>query len=169
MATIQEELDLAFTEVGTQFKSVRTLAGLLASLSTNDKSSLVAAINEVNAKTAGAGAQIDDTTPRTTTVYSSSKTEAAIASATAALKVDILGGAGPTVDTLKELADLLAGSSSDVAALTTALGNRVRFDAAQSLTAPQKIQANANIGSVSLVQMGDPAHSYRDVLLAALT
>lgn len=168
MATIQEELDLAFVEVGTQFKSVRALAGLLASLSTTDKSSLVAAINEVNAKTAGAGAQIDDTTARTTTVYSSSKTDAQITSATNALKADILGGAGPTVDTLKELADLLAGSSSDVAALTTALGNRVRFDAAQSLNATQKTQANENIGSVSLVQFGDPAHSYRDVLLAAL-
>lgn len=169
MATTQEELDLAFTRVGTEFKSVRTLAGLLANLTTTDKASLVAAINEVNAKTAGAGAQIDDVTPRTTTVYSSSKTESAIASATAALKADILGGAGPTVDTLKELADLLAGSTSDVAALTTALGNRVRFDAAQSLTAPQKVQANSNIGSVSLVQFGDPAHSYRDTFLAALT
>lgn len=168
MATTQEELDLAFVEVGTQFKSVRTLAGQLSSLSTTDKASLVAAINEVNAKTAGAGAQIDDTTPRTTTVYSSSKTEAAITAASDALKADILGGAGPTVDTLKELADLLAGSSSDVAALTTALGNRVRFDAAQSLTAPQKAQANTNIGSVSLVQLGDPAHSYKNVLLAAL-
>ena len=169
MGTTQEELDLAFVEVGTQFKSVRALAGQLASLSTTDKASLVAAINEVNAKTAGAGAQIDDSTPRTTTVYSSSKVEAAITSASNALKADILGGAGPTVDTLKELADLLAGSSSDVAALTTALGNRVRFDAAQSLTAPQKAQANSNIGSVSLVQFGDPTHSYRDVLLAALS
>lgn len=168
MATTQEELDLAFVEVGTQFKSIRTLAGLLASLSTSDKSSLVAAINEVNAKTAGAGAQIDDVTARTTTVYSSSRTEDRLTAATAALKADILGGAGPTVDTLKELADLLATSGSDVAALTTALGNRVRFDAAQSLTAPQKVQANTNIGSVSLVQFGDPAHSYRDTLLAAL-
>lgn len=169
MATTQEELDLAFLEVGTQFKAVRTLIGLLSSLTTAEKTSLVAAINEVNAKTAGAGAQIDDTAPHSTTVYSSSKVEGAIASASNALKADILGGAGPTVDTLKELADLLAGSSSDVAALTTALGNRVRFDASQSLTEPQKVQANANIGSISLVQFGDPAHSYRDVLLAALT
>ena len=172
MATTQEELDLAFVEVGTQFKSVRTLAGQLASLSTTDKVSLVAAINEVNAKTAGAGAQIDDTTPRTTTVYSSSKVEAAIASASNALKADILGGAGPTVDTLKEIADLLASSDIEddnaIAALTTALGNRVRFDTAQTLTAGEKVQANANIGSVSLAQFGDPAHSYRDAFLAAL-
>jgi hypothetical protein len=168
MATTQEELDLAFVEVGTQFKQLRALAGLLASLSTTDKSSLVAAINEVNSKTSSAGAQIDDVTARTTTVYSSSRTEARITAATAALKTDILGGAGPTVDTLKEIADILASSGSDVAALTTALGNRVRFDAAQTLDATQKSQANANIGSVSLVQFGDPTHSYRNVLLAAL-
>lgn len=172
MATTQEELDLAFLETGTQFKAVRALIGLLASLTTTEKTNLVAAINEVNAKTAGAGAQIDDVTARTTTVYSSSKVVQAIEDARAALKTEILGGAGSTVDTLKEIADLLASSDINddnaIAALTTALGNRVRFDAAQTLTAGEKVQANANIGSVSLVQFGDPAHSYRDVLLAAL-
>lgn len=172
MATTQAELDQAFVEVGTQIKATRTLVGLLASLTTTEKSNLVAAINEVNAKTAGAGAQIDDVTARTTTVYSSSRTDAQIATARAALKAEILGGAGATVDTLQEIATLLANSDIDddnaIAALTTALGNRVRFDAAQTLTAPQKVQANDNIGSVSLVQFGDPAHSYRDVLLGAL-
>lgn len=172
MATTQEELDLAFLETGTQFKALRTLIGLLASLTTTEKTNLVAAINEVNAKTAGAGAQIDDATARTTTVYSSTRTEEVIALAMAGVKSDILGGAGPTVDTLKEIADLLASSDIDddnaIAALTTALGNRLRFDAAQTLTAPQKVQGNANLGSVSLAQFGDPAHSYRDVLLGAL-
>jgi len=172
MASTQEELDLVMVEIGTQFKNDRTIMGLLASLSTTDKTNLVAAINEVNAKTAGAGAQIDDTTARTTTVYSSTKTDSQIADARAALKTEILGGAGPTVDTLKEIADLLTSSDTAddnaIAALTTALGNRVRFDAAQTLTAGEKVQANANIGSVSLVQFGDPAHSYRDVFLAAL-
>lgn len=72
------------------------------------------------------------------------------------------------MDTLKEIADILASSGSDVAALTTALGKRVRFDAAQTLTAPEKVQVNANIGSVSLAQFGDPAATYRDVFLAAL-
>lgn len=168
MATTQEELDLAFLETGTQFKGIRTLLGLLSSLTTSDKTNLVAAINEINAKTAGAGAQIDDVTARTTTVYSSSRTDARITEATAALKTEILGGAGPTVDTLKEIADILVSSGSDVTALTAALGKRVRFDAAQTLTAGEKSQANANIGSVSRAEFGDPAHSYRDVLLAAL-
>lgn len=168
MATTEAEIKLFATEVGTQIKGLRTLMGLLSNLTTTDKTSLIAAINEVNAKTAGAGAQIDDVTARTTTVYSSSRTEARITEATAALKSDILGGAGPTVDTLKEIADILTSSGSDVAALTTALSKRVRFDAAQTLTAPEKVQVNANIGSVSLAQFGDPAATYRDVFLAAL-
>lgn len=172
MATTQDELDLAFVEVGTQFKSLKTLIGLLASLSTTDKSSIISAINEVNAKTASAGAAIDDTTARSSTVYSSTKTDAQITSATAALKADILGGAGPTVDTLKEIADLLtsvdATDDSVVAALTTVVAGKLAFDGAQTLTAPQKVQVNTNAGSVSLVQFGDPAHSYKTVLLAAL-
>lgn len=168
MATTEAEIKLFATEVGTQIKGLRTLMGLLSNLTTTDKTNLIAAINEVNAKTAGAGAQIDDVTARTTTVYSSSRTEARITEATAALKSDILGGAGPTVDTLKEIADILASSGSDVAALTTALSKRVRFDAAQTLTAPEKVQVNTNIGSVSLAQFGDPAATYRDVFLAAL-
>lgn len=172
MATTQEELDLVFVEIGSQFKLDRAVMGLLASLSTTDKTNLVAAINEVNAKTAGAGAQIDDVTARTTTVYSSSKTDSQIAAARASLKTEILGGAGPTVDTLKEIADLLVASDLNddnaLAALTTAVGNRIRFDASQTLSAPEKVQANANLGSVSLVQFGDPAHSYKNVFTAAL-
>jgi hypothetical protein len=172
MATTEAEVKLAFTEVGTQIKNTRALIGLLSGLTTTEKSSLVAAINEINAKTAGAGAQIDDTTPRSTTVYSSSKFVSELSEALASLKDEILGGAGTTVDTLQEIATLLTNSNIDddnaIAALTTALGNRVRFDASQTLTAQQKIQANANIGSVSLAQFGDPAATYRDVFLAAL-
>lgn len=172
MASIQDEIDLAFVETGSQLKQLRALTGLLASLTTSTKNSLVDAINEVNAKTASAGAAIDDSTARTTTVYSSSKVVSAISDARASLKAEILGGAGATVDTLKEIADLLASSDLDddtaISALTTGLGNRVRFDAAQTLTAAQKAQANANIGAVSLVQLGDPTHSYKAVLVAAL-
>lgn len=172
MASMQSELELAFTDVGTNIKATKALIGLLASLSTTDKTNLVAAINEVNSKTAAAGAQINDVTPSSTTAYSSNKTDAQIASSRAALKTEILGGAGTTVDTLKEIADLLTASDLNddnaLAALTTAVGNRIRFDAAQTLTDVQKAQANTNAGSVSLVQLGDPARNYRTVLATAL-
>ena len=172
MATTEAEIKLLATEMGTQIKAVKALLGVLGSLTTTEKASLVLAINEVNAKTAGAGAQIDDATPRTTTVYSSSKTDTQIAEARAALKAELLGGAGAAFDSLKELADLITASDIDddaaLAALMTAVGNRVRFDAVQTLTGPQKVQANTNMGSVSLAQFGDPAATYRDVFLAAL-
>ena len=40
------------------------------------------------------------------------------------------------------------------------MGNRLRFDAAQVLTAPQKVQANTNLGSVSLVDFGSTTTDY---------
>ena len=172
MATTQEELDLAFVEIGTQFKLDRTQMGLLSSLTTSQKSSLVAAINELKASIAGAGAVINDNAASTSAVYSSSKTDSQIATARSELKSEILGGASAAYDTLQELVTYFNGLDSandaDVASLITQMGNRLRFDAAQTLTAPQKVQGNANLGSVSLVQFGDPAHSYRTVLLAAL-
>lgn len=172
MATTQEELDLAFVEVGTQFKQVKTLIGVLANLTTTEKSNLVGAISEVKNALANAGATINDAAASTTTVYSSSKTVTEINNRAASLKTEILGGAGTTIDTLKEIADLLVASDladdNALAALTTAVGNRARFDAAQTLTAPQKAQVNLNIGSLSLADFGDPAHSYKTVLLNAL-
>lgn len=79
----------------------------------------------------------------------------------------IIGGASATYDTLKKIEDklapILAGANSAydtfaelyayiqsdqtaAAAVTTALSNRLRFDAAQVLTAQQQDQARSNIG-----------------------
>jgi hypothetical protein len=172
MSTIQEELDLAFLEVGTQFNNIRGIIGSLANLTTTQKSSLVDAINELRQGQAQAGAQINDTTPGNATVFSSAMTVIQIIAAKDDLRNELLGGAGPTIDTLKEIADLLIASDLNddnaLAGLTTALGNRLRVDAPQTLDAAQKAQGNTNLGSVSLAQFGDPAHSYRNVLLAAM-
>lgn len=172
MATTQEELDLAFTEVGTEFKNVRALIGALGSLTTADKTTLISAINEINSKISSAGATINDTTATSSTVYSATKTALEIEARAASLKSEILGSAGPTVDTLKEIADLLTQTDIDndsvVAALTTAVANRLRYDAPQALTLEQQAQANTNLGSVSKAQFGDPAHSYQTVFLNAL-
>lgn len=147
------------TRVGTEFKAVRASIGTLASLTTADKTSVVNAINEVKTAVGGAGAQINDSVTNTSTTWSGSKTNSTITSATAAIKADILGGAGPTIDTLKEIADLLTasdvGDDAALATLTTAVGNRVRYDAAQTLSGPQQAQALTNIGAVSAVDVGD--------------
>lgn len=172
MATTQEEIDLAMTEIGTQFKLDRAAMGVLSSLTTTQKGSLVAAINELKASIAGAGAVINDAAASTSSVYSSSKTDSQIATSRSELKAELLGGASAAYDTLQELVVYFEGLDTEndaaIAALVTSMGNRLRFDAAQTLTAPQKVQGNDNLGSVSLVAFGDPAHSYRTVLLAAL-
>lgn len=165
MATLQVRLSDLATRISTEVKALRTLlngnAADNSALITTTKTNLVAAINEVKAQAnslaASGGATINDASSASTTqTYSITKILTEIAEARAAVKAEILGGAGAAFDTLKELEDALAGSAGELTALTTALGNRVRFDAAQALTAPQKAQANTNMGSLSLVQSGDP-------------
>ncbi|MGI5222155.1 hypothetical protein [Nocardia sp. CA-290969] len=66
MSLVTQLSDLA-TRVGTEFKAVRTTIGSLASLSTTDKTNIVAAINEVAAG-GGAGGPVtsEDITDSTT-------------------------------------------------------------------------------------------------------
>lgn len=53
-----------------------------------------------------------------------------------------------TLDTLNELATALGDDPAFATTVSTALGNRLRFDAAQTLSGGQKTQAQANIGLV---------------------
>lgn len=177
MATLQVRLQDLATRISTEVKSLRTLlngnAADNSALITTAKGNLVAAINEVKAQAnslaASGGATINDAaTTSASQTYSINKINTSIAEARAAVKAEILGGAGAAYDTLKELEDLFASTGADLSALTTALGNRVRFDAAQSLTAPQKVTANANMGSLSLVQSGDPDTNLVSVFEAGL-
>jgi len=96
---------------------------------------------------AGGGAAINDaSTTSTTTTWSAQKSTAAIAQ----VKTDILGGASAAYDTLLELQNIIVTDESTAAALATAVNNRVRFDASQTLTTPQMLQACTNLG------IGDP-------------
>lgn len=69
-------------------------------------------------------------------------TPADIAAAIAALQ----GGASSALDTLNELAAALGDDPDFAATIAAALGERVRHDAAQVLTATQQGRARANIG-----------------------
>jgi len=133
----------AITRMATEFKTIRALTGALTSLNTTDKTSLVAAINEIKTASLNAGAQINDTTAGTGTVYSSSKTEAHVAERIAAL----VASSPALLDTLDEIAAAIGDDPNFAATMTAALGNRVRVDAAQTLTGAQQIQARANIGA----------------------
>lgn len=153
--SLQTRLAELITAIGTDINALLTTRGTMASLTTTDKTNLVAALNEVKViadSAAGGGAAINDAVTATDTTWSSSKISDSIGAAITAL----VDGAPDLLNTLKELADELSDQDSVAAALTTAVANRVRFDAAQSLDAPQKVQGNANLGSLSLLQAGDP-------------
>ena len=93
--------------------------------------------------------EISDSATGTGTTWSSSKISSELTNAKQAVKNDLLGGAGTAYDTLKELADLITTNASSIEALEALAAGHVRFNAAQSLTDAQKIQARSNIGAAS--------------------
>lgn len=144
------QLQSLITRLGTEFKAVRNSVGPLVNLTTDNKSSIVLAINELDAAIASFSG-INDAAVSTGTSYSSQKTVDLLV----ALKAEILGGAGAAFDTLQELKALIDAEGGELDALVTAVGNRVRFDAAQTLDTTQKAQALANIGAISAADVGD--------------
>ena len=149
--------------VAQEFNDVRAKAGNLANLTTSDKSNLVAAINELKAAVVATSA-IDDAQVSTATTYSSTKIVALLD----ALKTEILGGADAAYDTLVEIQQLLQNGTSGLDALLAAVNNRVRFDAAQTLTAPEQAQARSNIGAVAASDVGDTDTDFVAVFEGAL-
>lgn len=108
---------------------------------------------------------VDATAQRTAlSVYSISDTDSAISSAVAAL----VDGSPGALDTLKELADALGGDENFATTMSTALGNRLRVDAAQSLSGAQQTQGQTNLGVYSRAEIGDPTTDFVAVLTAAL-
>lgn len=165
----------AFTRVATENKALRTLingnSADLSSLSTTAKTTLVAAINELDAEIAAVAdgaAGINDAVVGLDTTWSSQKTSDEIAQA----KNDILGGAGGAYDTLQELKDLLdasdAADDSALAAITTALTKRVRVDAVQAFTEPERQQGRDNLDVYSRAEIGDVNTNFVTVFEAGL-
>ena len=136
--------------VAQEFNDVRAKTGNLANLTTTDKSNLVAAINELKAAVVSSS-EIDDANIAISSTYSSSK----IVTLLDALKSEILGGADAAYDTLLEIQQLLQNGTTGLDALLAAVNNRVRFDAAQALSAPEQAQARSNIGAVAISDVGD--------------
>ncbi len=92
---------------------------------------------------------------------------AAISTAVAGVKSDILGGASSAYDTLLELQQAIQADESVVSALSAAVAKRVRFDAAQTLTVGEQAQARTNIGAVGVDDLGAEV-DYVAVALAAM-
>lgn len=143
-------------QIGADVKALRTSTGDLTTLKTTAKGNLVAALNELFGMVGNTGAKIDDTAGDgvTTVTWSADKIGDQIVASINSLRTELTNGAAAALDTFGELAKALGNDPNYAATIATALGNRVRFDAAQTLTAAQKVQACANIG------VGDPEHDF---------
>ena len=162
--SLQTQIHSLVIRVADEFKTVYSKIGNLSSLSTTDKSTLVAAINELKAAIATV-AVIDDLTPgSTTTTFSASK----IVTLLDALRTQILGGADAAYDTLLELQQELQNDQTGIAVLTAAIDKRVRFDAVQTLTAPEQLQTRTNIGAVASIDIGDTTTDFVAIFEAQL-
>lgn len=100
----------------------------------------------------GAGRQPEAEVP---TRLTASVLSAAITLAAASEVAAVVGSAPVTLDTLGELGAALGDDPNFATTVATSLGNRVRFDAAQVLTAEQQAQAADNIGAATVIQIGD--------------
>ena len=127
MSSLAARITDLTTRIATECKSLRAISGPLSSLSTTDKTSLVAAVNELKSALSSS-ASINDGATSTQATWSSTQINLAITSAING----VVNGASTALDTLQELA--------------TALANRIRYDSAQELTSQQKTQACANLG-----------------------
>ena len=165
--SLQVRIESLVLRLAAEFKTIYGQVGTLANLSTTDKTNLVSSINELRSQIsvlAGITVIDDANSAATSTTFSASK----ITGLLDALKADLLGGADAAFDTLKELQTAILSDESGIAALLTAVDKRVRFDAAQSLTAPEQTQARQNIGAIAAAVIGDPETDFVLVFEAAL-
>lgn len=149
MATLASHITDLAIRIATECKAIRTLvngnAANLSALTTVQKTSIVAAINELKSsiEQTGQSVIISDSTASSTQVWSSAKISAELL----ALKNSILGdGISTALDTLIEFSAAIGNDANFASTTTVSLGYRLRFDAAQSLTSTQKTQACSNLG-----------------------
>lgn len=164
--TFSKQINDLAIRVGKECRLIYAKIGKSA-LTTAEKTTLIGAINELDAAVKSNDGDIsainsaltdfqtklngiiDDASASTTKVYSSSKVESQITAAKQEVKNDLLGGAGAAYDTLKELADLIETNKTAVEALQAIAAGHVKYDAAQVLTDEQKAQARTNIGAAA--------------------
>lgn len=71
-----------------------------------------------------------------------------------ALRDELRAGAGAALDTFKEIAAALGDDPNFAATISTALGNRVRVDAASAFNQAQKAQGRSNIDALGIPDKG---------------
>lgn len=161
--TLEQRLILLAQAIGADIRALNISQGALTDLDTTTKTSLVAAVNELKGIVNGlSGALINDAAGDgdTTVTWSADRIFDAIADARAALKNELTNGAGAALDTLAELANALGNDPSFAATIAGEIATRVRYDAAQALSAPQQAQARNNIGAQAAEAVGDTDHDF---------
>lgn len=138
------------------------LAGLL-SATDKDKLDNIAA----NATANSADATLLDRANHTGTQLHSTISD--FDSAVNALIEAVIDSAPAALDTLNELAAALGDDPNFAATINTALGNRLRFDAAQTLDAAEQQQAQDNMQVYSRTELGDPTTNFVTTFEAGLT
>jgi hypothetical protein len=173
MAALSTRLSDLTTRIATECKSLRILVNgntsNLSSLTTTNKTNLVNALNEVKALADGLAAAgfvtINDASSASATqTWSLNKIQSHVSTAINA----VLSGAPTALDTLNELAAAIGNDANFASSITTALGNRVRADAAQAFTDPQKAQARTNIGAAEAAAIGNTDTDFVAVFNTAL-
>ena len=143
--TLSTQISALATQVGSDIRTLIANIGDLGTLTTQQKASLVVALNELKASLTAVegqlGAQIDDNSTGTDKTWSASKINSAITAAVNAL----INGAPDTLDTIKEVADAITQNKDAIAAIQAIASGHVKFDGAQTLTSEQKTQARTNI------------------------
>ena len=164
-------------EIATTINNLKALLGALpnplADLTTGTKSTLVGAINEIDAAVdalAASASGIDDAVTASDSTWSSVKIAAQITADLSTAITDLVDGAPDALNTVNELAAALQANVADITTILTALANRVRTDtAAQGLTTTQQSNARTNIGAASAEDVGSTTTDYAAIFLAALS
>lgn len=136
------------TVMGTDVKNLSaslasTIAkqGDLTTLTTTEKSTLVGALNELNSGLSTVSSSVVD-----------------LATIQGMIDTGITGlvdGAPDALNTLNEIAAALAEDDTAIDGVLAALAKRVRVDAAQTFTDPEKAQGRDNINAADAAEVGD--------------
>ena len=165
--SLETRITARATSVAAQINTLNSKRGDLTALTTVNKSSLVAAANELKAAIdAMEAVTIDDLeTSSSTETWSIDKISNEISEAING----ILDGAPAALDTLNELAAALQDDASSVSDIIAAQAKRVRVDAVQTFSGAEKIQGRANIGAQEAAAIGDTDHDFAADFTGALS
>lgn len=154
------------TNAGVMTPTMKSkLDGIEASADVTDAGNVGSSIHGATAKTAPVGA---DTLPLIDSEASNVLKKVSVTNLASFITAILIDSAPGTLDTLNELAAALGDDPNFATTINTALGNRVRVDAAQGLNGTQQTQARSNISAVSSTDVGDTSTDFVAVFEAAL-